>query len=66
MRRTSGAGAFVGMLGGALIALLLGLGPWGILILGMLGAIIGDYLERKSLEAEERKRISHNKGYNCG
>ena len=53
--RTSGGGAFAGMVVGGLIGLLFG--PAGVVIGGVIGAILGDQAERESIRLErERKK----------
>lgn len=52
--RTSGAGALVGMVGGALIGL--PFGPAGVVIGGLLGAIIGNQIEYEQEREKREKR----------
>ncbi|RLI80320.1 hypothetical protein DRP04_08270 [Archaeoglobales archaeon] len=52
--RTSGAGALVGMIGGGLIGL--PFGPTGVILGGLLGAIIGNQIEYEQ-ERERKKRM---------
>ncbi len=52
--KTTGFGAFGGMLLGGAIGLVFG--TLGVLIGGVLGAIIGDELERESIKAERKKK----------
>lgn len=52
--RTSGAGAFAGMVAGGTIGLLFG--PVGVIVGGVLGALIGDKLEYESLRAEKKRK----------
>lgn len=53
--RTSGGGAFAGMVAGGAIGLLFG--PVGVIIGGVIGAILGDQAEHESIRVErERKR----------
>ncbi|PCN49893.1 hypothetical protein B6U99_07370 [Candidatus Geothermarchaeota archaeon ex4572_27] len=52
--KTTGAGAFSGMILGGLVGLLL-LGAPGAILGGLLGAILGDEAERRDLEARRRR-----------
>lgn len=51
--RTSGGGAFIGMVLGGFLGL--PLGPLGVLAGGILGALVGDRIEYESLKAERRR-----------
>jgi len=52
--KTSGAGAFAGMIVGG--ALGLPFGPAGVIIGGVIGALFGDQIERENEEERRRKR----------
>jgi len=52
--KTSGAGAFGGMVIGGLLGLVLG--PAGVVIGGLIGAAIGDQIERENVKAEKEKK----------
>ena len=52
--KTSGAGAFGGMIIGG--ALGLPFGPGGVIIGGIIGAIVGDNIERERIKAEEKPK----------
>jgi Na+/proline symporter len=56
--RTTGAGAFTGMVVGGLSGLILG--PVGVVVGGMVGAIIGDEVEREKIKGEMRRK-THRK-----
>ena len=54
--RTSGGGAFAGMIVGGLIGL--AFGPAGVIAGGLIGAILGDQAERESIKREGRKGLT--------
>ncbi|KPV63488.1 MAG: hypothetical protein AOA66_0854 [Candidatus Bathyarchaeota archaeon BA2] len=51
--RTSGGGAFAGMIAGGALGLLFG--PVGVIVGGVLGAILGDRVEYESIRAERER-----------
>ncbi len=52
--KTSGAGTFAGMIVGGAIGL--SFGPVGVLICGILGALLGDRAEYETLKAEKKEK----------
>ncbi|KPV65551.1 MAG: hypothetical protein AOA65_0059 [Candidatus Bathyarchaeota archaeon BA1] len=57
--KTTGAGAFGGMVIGGLLGLILG--PAGVIVGGMIGAAIGDQMEREKVKEEIRGRKERRK-----
>ncbi|NJE04204.1 MULTISPECIES: hypothetical protein [Thermococcus] len=49
--KTTGSGAFAGLIIGGSIGLLFG--PGGVILGGLIGAILGDEYEKKQLEEEQ-------------
>lgn len=57
--KTTGAGAFGGMVIGGLLGLIFG--PAGVIAGGMIGAVIGDQMEREKVKEEMRGRKERRK-----
>ena len=52
--KTTGGGALIGMIFGGSIGIIFG--PGGVILGGLIGALIGDELEKRELEEEQRKK----------
>lgn len=62
--RTSGGGAFAGMIAGGALGLLFG--PVGVIIGGVIGAILGDQAERESVRVERERKKKANLTFKFG
>ena len=52
-RKKTGFGAFAGMLLGGVFGLIFGV--WGVVVFGVIGAFIGDFLEGREVKKEGKK-----------